>query len=94
MSFISKMRSVLGTVLKTVLIDPNVNAAKTQITEPIERLSDSLKEPGLYKLNQKQVDLLIRDGKITKLIEERDRDREHYDTNDWKDWRERYDAVQ
>ena len=94
MSFLSKMRSVLGTVLKTVLIDPNVNTAKTQITEPIERLSDSLKEPGVYNLNQKQVDLLVRAEKIDKLIEERDRDREHYDASDWKDWRERYDAIQ
>ena len=94
MSFLSKMRSVLGTVLKTVLIDPNVNTAKTQITEPIERFSD----PALNKLAQTYTEAeglkILKDRKIDELIEERDRDREHYDASDWKDWRERYDAIQ
>ena len=91
MSIFSRIRSALGTLLKTVPVDPIINTTQTQ---PIERFSDPIRAQTYKDMNDAEVDVVIRVRKIDKLIKERDRDREHYDTNDWKDWRERYDAIQ
>ena len=94
MSIFSRMRSVLGTVLKTVLIDPNVNTAKTQITEPIERFSDPILNKTYKDMNEADVKQIVRNHKIAELIAERDQNRDQMDASDWKDWREKYDAIQ
>ena len=92
MSIFSRMRSVIGTVLKTVLIDPNVNAAQTRIAESRERFSDPLQNKTYQTMSDADIDLVIKAHKIDDLLDYKD-SHPDMDSSEWKDWREKYDSV-
>ena len=84
------MRSVLGSVLKAVLIDPNVNAIQTQQT--IERFSDPTLNALAQTFTEAEGLQVLKDRAIERLTDYL-ADHPDMDEKEWKDWREKYDKV-